>query len=464
MKDKEYKLPIIELTEPERLWLQEVYNILRENKRPNQRQIFSKLHGKIPNNFLPASLDNRLIESSGENITILGIIALEKNYGIVEKANKIIFKIRDFILADPERTKISIPDIARQCEINDVEAGLILSLVGYYGRFYQGASASLNGVAYNSIDIGTDTRYFQQYYYFTGLESVIISHLKQDDKPTKPTVSESEAANPLKYSMDIFISHSNQDADIAKAVIDLIRYALNIPAKKIRCTSVNGYKLPVGAETDDELRTEIFGSKVFIGIISPISIQSTYVLFELGARWGAKLPLLPLITNKLGIELLKGPLKNINSLNCCVEEDVFQFINDLAQKLDVTPEAPSVYNSKVAQLVKICLEETLPSESNFITQELNKRSTSLISEDISEKIIKEQAKKEWPDDYSMQVYYIEKQREAVKGLKNITPPDLTEAEFTSIRKKAQIEWPLDFEMQLHSEQEQIESLRKLRGM
>ena len=159
-----------------------------------------------------------------------------------------------------------------------------------------------------------------------------------------------------KYSMDIFISHSSQDRDIAKSLIEIIRSALNIPANRIRCTSLSGYKLPIGASTDDQLRNEIFDSKVFIGIISPASIHSSYVLFELGARWGARLPLLPLTTSKMGITLLEGPLKNINALDCCIKEDLFQFINDLSGHLEIPPENPSVYNEKINELVNLSLE------------------------------------------------------------------------------------------------------------
>src|SRR5689334_1801967 len=85
----------------------------------------------------------------------------------------------------------------------------------------------------------------------------------------------------LNIIMDIFISHSSKDAEIVQALIELIRSSLNTPAKRIRCTSINGYKLPIGVTTDEQLRTEIFGAKAFIGIISSASINSTYVLFEL---------------------------------------------------------------------------------------------------------------------------------------------------------------------------------------
>jgi hypothetical protein len=60
--------------------------------------------------------------------------------------------------------------------------------------------------------------------------------------------------------------------------------------------SIDGYRLPGGADTDIQLRQEVHEADAFIGVISSHSISSLYVAFELGARWGAGRPLIPLIT------------------------------------------------------------------------------------------------------------------------------------------------------------------------
>jgi hypothetical protein len=268
------------------------------------------------------------------------------------------------------------------------------------------------------------------------------------------------------YLLDIFISHSSRDADIARALIELIRTALNIEANKIRCTSVSGYKLTVGVSTDDQLKKEIFDSKVFIGIISQNSLNSAYVSFELGARWGNELPLVPLITNKLGAKLLEGPLQNINALNSCIRTDVLQLITDLGNYLNKTPEQPSVYEDKVNALVELSLKDTLPT--NSFSEEASPNTES--REDISSiedyksprTVIKEFCEKEWPDDYTMQLHCINQQEQALKQLKAPKPSDISENEFKQIRQKAARDWPIDYLMRLHEETQQIESLRQLR--
>lgn len=152
-------------------------------------------------------------------------------------------------------------------------------------------------------------------------------------------------------SIDIFISHSSKDKDVAKALINLLRAALNIPAHRIRCTSVDGYRLPAGASTDDQLRQEIYEARAFIGLITPTSFQSTYVLFELGARWGAGLHIAPVLAAGAESSLLRGPLMGFNALSCDVAAQIYQLADDLATALEVTVDSPSAYQKEIEALV-----------------------------------------------------------------------------------------------------------------
>jgi hypothetical protein len=52
------------------------------------------------------------------------------------------------------------------------------------------------------------------------------------------------------------------------------------------CTSVDGFRLAAGVDTDEALRAAVLQSKTLVGVITPASQKSSYVLFELGARWG----------------------------------------------------------------------------------------------------------------------------------------------------------------------------------
>ena len=150
--------------------------------------------------------------------------------------------------------------------------------------------------------------------------------------------------------LDIFISHSSEDKVIAEALIDLLRASLSISPDRIRCTSVDGYRLPVGAYTGDQLRQEVNEAIVFIGLITKASVQSAYVLFELGARWGARLHLAPVLACRANPKLLRGPLSDFNSLSCDIKAQIFQLVNDVAKALNRSPNNPATYQKEVDRL------------------------------------------------------------------------------------------------------------------
>ena len=52
----------------------------------------------------------------------------------------------------------------------------------------------------------------------------------------------------------LFISHSSKDSHFVQALIDLIRVAINLGSTQIRCTSIDGYRLPAGANTNEQLK------------------------------------------------------------------------------------------------------------------------------------------------------------------------------------------------------------------
>ena len=67
--------------------------------------------------------------------------------------------------------------------------------------------------------------------------------------------------------------------------------------------------------------------------------------------------------------------------------------------------------------------------------------------------LKEKAKRDWPNDYTTQEYWINEQKEAYEYMKSI-PND-------EIKKKAQRDWPLDFSTQKFWYNEQIEAKKRL---
>jgi hypothetical protein len=169
-------------------------------------------------------------------------------------------------------------------------------------------------------------------------------------KPMRSAGGPEAAPEPDKVLL--FISHSSKDAALVELLVNLFRSALGLKSSQIRCTSVDGYRLPVGAKTDESLRKEIQEAKLFVGLISAASLQSSYVLFELGARWGCGKHLAPLLAPASIPSILFGPLANLNALRCDNAAQLHQLVRDLAGELKITPSASADSQRHIESIVK----------------------------------------------------------------------------------------------------------------
>jgi len=61
----------------------------------------------------------------------------------------------------------------------------------------------------------------------------------------------------MNNDIDIFISHSSSDAEIARLLIEIVRKAFNIPKWKNSDVPVFQDITKAGATTDDEIKKEI---------------------------------------------------------------------------------------------------------------------------------------------------------------------------------------------------------------
>lgn len=170
---------------------------------------------------------------------------------------------------------------------------------------------------------------------FAQLETPPKATPKPVASPTRPVVS-SGSAPP------IFLSHSSEDLELAQAVVDLLTFSMRLAPEVIRCTSVPGHDLRGGERTDDRLRQEIAGAEILLALITPKSLRSAYVLFELGARWGL-VPdsddpprFIPLIGRGIESGKVPRPLSDFNCLDLRLSEDIAH-LTDSVSKVMKTP-------------------------------------------------------------------------------------------------------------------------------
>ncbi|MDB6124466.1 MAG: ATPase involved in repair [Pedosphaera sp.] len=201
-----------------------------------------------------------------------------------------------------------------------------------------------------------------------GARQILQSMLEEIEKfglSESPVASSTPSLSHSKADQrELMISHSSADKLLAEALVDLLGEALMLARSSILCTSVDGTKLEGGAETDDVLRQAIRKVPAFISILTPKSITSTYVLFELGARWSSDNHHIPLLAKGAGSEVIKAPLRK-NALKLSVDAEVFQLLNDLAGILKRQVQAPNGYLGKIKKVVELASQiETTVAASN----------------------------------------------------------------------------------------------------
>lgn len=162
--------------------------------------------------------------------------------------------------------------------------------------------------------------------------------------------------------MMIFISHAHTDVKLANAIVDVVIKAFNISNEAIRCTSVPGYKLIAGVHTASQLRSEIEKAEFVLGVLTPQSIESKYVLMELGAAWGLGKRTFPLVALGAKASNIPGPLSELHWIDLAESQDCHQLIDDLGSFKPLGDKRKSgvsaIVDDAVKQLVSHAKQES----------------------------------------------------------------------------------------------------------
>ncbi len=160
--------------------------------------------------------------------------------------------------------------------------------------------------------------------------------------------------------MKIFISHSSSDGAAATALALLFEKAFSLRKNEIRCTSAPGFGLRAGEHVSTSLRDEVLEAAVVVSLLTPSSIDSRYVLFELGARWATKKPMLPAVACGLSVRALTPPLSELHALDLKGSAEVKQLLVDVQQFLHL-PLADSGSIAEQIEAVTASVAAQLPT-------------------------------------------------------------------------------------------------------
>jgi hypothetical protein len=156
----------------------------------------------------------------------------------------------------------------------------------------------------------------------------------------------------------LFISHAHRDQDVAKQLVDVISGNLVVPAGELRCTSVAGYQLDLGAHAQDDLRRELGSAACVIALLTPNSVGNDWVAFELGAAWANTKASIPLLAGGLQDRDIPGPLRGAAGGQLTQPETIDRLIDQLGQLLGWQEISGAIAQGKRHDFVRFMTNKT----------------------------------------------------------------------------------------------------------
>jgi hypothetical protein len=110
------------------------------------------------------------------------------------------------------------------------------------------------------------------------------------------------------------------------------------------------------------VRCEISSADVVIGLVTLSSVQSDWVLFELGARWGMNRPLFSVLARGADSNVLPGPIRTQHSLKVEAADPgaVVKLVEPVAAELKLPHAAYWQYQTQTADFIAACIEPREP--------------------------------------------------------------------------------------------------------
>ncbi len=208
-----------------------------------------------------------------------------------------------------------------------------------------------------------------------------ITHkgVKMIESMEKHTKNSTISLNDNKKS--IFISHINEDKDVASALKELINIGFNNKISVFVSSDLTSIKY--GKEWFPQIKDAILSSKFALILCSPISINHPWINFEAGAAHMIDNFVVPLYYGGLTIDEL-SPLKQLQGLEVKNHTSVMNLFFQIAAEFDIEFKVSEIENHYFFSLSE---KERVPS-NEFIDVKLTSPSVLDVGEKIEVSITK----------------------------------------------------------------------------
>lgn len=130
----------------------------------------------------------------------------------------------------------------------------------------------------------------------------------------------------------LFFSHSAKDKELVQHLVEAASIGLDLRRVDIMSTSIDGFGVRAGEDILKVVKTQGIYSNCLIGIITPNSLKSHWVMFELGARWGSGNPFAIILANGADYDDIPEVIR-YNLAKKCVVTDLESLFLDVSEVL-----------------------------------------------------------------------------------------------------------------------------------
>lgn len=163
--------------------------------------------------------------------------------------------------------------------------------------------------------------------------TVIERELRKIERQTKLLNTEKEEQISMARSKKIFISHSSEDGEYVRALVELLE-GIGIQENQMFCSSLREYGVKIGEDIYERLKSEFHTYDLWVFfILSNNYYNSIACLNEMGAAWVLQKDYLSILLPDFNFSEIKGAI-NPNRIGIQLNSsEIESMLNDLKDNL-----------------------------------------------------------------------------------------------------------------------------------
>jgi hypothetical protein len=202
----------MELTGPQRLWLEAWYSKTRNGEPVSPRSVMIELRGKLPAGFDPSEIDSRLLRG-GTGITLLGIASVDPRSELVAKADEVLRAVREFLSVKPDAASVDVSDLTRLTGNSEKELAEAFYRLSFLGVFHK--SGTVYGAdAWKTINVTEQA--FAGYFSYETVDQLLKSILSESKGQGGEASDDDAGPAPTKPSDADSVTSGFRRADVAQ--------------------------------------------------------------------------------------------------------------------------------------------------------------------------------------------------------------------------------------------------------